>query len=155
MWGGIKERQGRQRYSVLTSLSFQRPGMQKDSNRSLPHRSRMRNSEGWGQAGRERHTLSKPSSVYCTHTNRKERDGTMTVRSMCYSPISSYLIAVPRLAFSSDRETKYSEQLWNIMVSHDRRSVDYFMSHRRTWSGRCEDGHSTSSPGSRWVFPRV
>lgn len=71
---------GRQGNSVLTSLSFQRPGMQNDSNRSLPHRSRMRNSEGRGQAGKERHTLSKPSRVYCTQTNRKERDGMMTVR---------------------------------------------------------------------------
>lgn len=66
---------------MLTSLSFQRPGMQKDSNRSLPHRSKMRNSEGRGQAGRERRTLSKPSGVYCTQTNRKESEDTMAVTS--------------------------------------------------------------------------
>lgn len=81
LWGGVKEGQGRRGYSVLTSLSFQRPGMQKDSSRSLPHRSKMRNSEGRGQAGRERRTFSKPSHVYCTQTNRKESEDTMAVRS--------------------------------------------------------------------------
>lgn len=69
--------------------------MQKDSNRSLPHRSRMRNSEGRGQAGRERHTLSKPSSVYCTQTNRKERDGTMTLRPQLAATHRSPRISLP------------------------------------------------------------
>lgn len=39
---------------------------------------------------------------------------------MCYSPISSYLIAVPRLAFSSATDTKRSEQFSNTMPSCDR-----------------------------------
>lgn len=41
--------------TILTSLSFHSPGMQKDSSRSLPHRSRIRNSI--------KHSMIKSQSV--------------------------------------------------------------------------------------------
>lgn len=110
---GLHCRLGRS-YSVLTSLSFHKPGMQKDSRRSLPHRSKMRNSTDDKQAGGKRHVLSK-QHVYWIQTNQKELrhsrketrghdTGVCSVCSVCShdSPISSYLIAVPRFAFSSD-----------------------------------------------------
>lgn len=55
---------------MLTSLSFHRPGMQKDSRRSLPHRSKMRNSTDGKQAGGKRHALSK-HHVYRIQTNKQ------------------------------------------------------------------------------------
>lgn len=70
--GGATGGQGRDKgggYSVLTSLSFHRPGMQKDSRRSLPHRSKMRNSTDDKQAGGKRHVLSKQQHVYWIQTN--------------------------------------------------------------------------------------
>lgn len=57
---------------MLTSLSFHRPGMQKDSRRSLPHRSKMRNSTDGKQAGGKRHALSK-HHVYRIQTNKHSR----------------------------------------------------------------------------------
>lgn len=38
------KKMGKRKNEGLTSLSFHRPGMQNDSRRSLPHRSKMRNS---------------------------------------------------------------------------------------------------------------
>lgn len=60
-------------HRVLTSLSFHRPGMQKDSRRSLPHRSKMRNSTDDKQAGGKRPVLSK-QHVYWIQTRHSRKE---------------------------------------------------------------------------------
>lgn len=102
----------------LTSLSFHRPGMQKDSRRSLPHRSKMRNSTNT-QAGGERDVLGKRHVYAVNNTFTGSQQQTRRIQSRKEetgggawseedSPISSYLMAVPRLAFSSEKKTRFN-----------------------------------------------
>lgn len=60
-------------HSVLTSLSFHRPGMQKDSRRSLPHRSKMRNSTDDKQAGGKRHASVNVMFTGNKHSRKETR----------------------------------------------------------------------------------
>lgn len=138
---GQYKRVGGRVYSVLTSLSFHSPGMQKDSSRSLPHRSKMRNSTNNKQAGGKRHVLSK-QHVYNMFTGYKQTNTAgrrRTTRHTTHEP---------------------RRQLTNLLVSYGRPQVGVFIWQEtqrqflvNMWRRECVTSvslHSTGQWSAHW-----